>query len=422
MKPARVVYWNNIPSPYVVGRFNALATRGNLEFEAWFNERREADRSWDVHEQEWRFQARYIPERPVAGMRLRLPVPELRDARPDLLVSLYSSASFALGSSIARAMGARIAFRVLPTFDTWFQRSKWKEALKHFLFRSVDGVKVPGQDGANMARRYGVPRDRIHEVTQSIDVAHYRQALEVTPAIRAERREQLGLHGCVFLYVGRMWSGKGLDYLLEAYQLARMEQPDISLLLVGDGVDEARYRAMARNLPNVSFAGFVQARELPGYYALADALVFPTLGDPHGLVVEEAMAAGLPVICTQAAGDIGRRLPDGVGGFVVSPANSAELSDRMLRLAASADLRKRFAAEGSRIVAHQVHERWAVDFESFADHVLSQPSKRTAQSLLTHVAGLAVLTCAGSGQTSSPNVGLAKEMTNVATRSTEVLP
>ncbi len=409
MKPTRVVYWNNIPSPYVVERFNALATRGNLEFEAWFNERREADRSWDVHEQEWRFQARYITEHSVAGLRLRLPVAELRDVRPDLLVSLYSSASFALGSSVARATGARIAFRVLPTFDAWLQRSRWKEALKHFLFRSVDGVKVPGRDGTTMARRYGVPRDRIHAVTQSIDVAHYGQALEVSPAIRAERREQLGLQGCVFIYVGRMWSGKGLDYLLDAYQLARLEQPNTSLLLVGDGVDEARYRAMALNLPNVTFAGFVQARELPGYYALADALVFPTLGDPHGLVVEEAMAAGLPVICTQAAGDIGRRLPDGVAGFVVPPANAAKLSDRMVRLAASVDLRRRFAAEGQRIVAHQVHERWAVDFESFVDHVLSQPSRRTAQSLLARVAGLAVLVGAGSGRNSSPNVGLAKE-------------
>jgi glycosyltransferase involved in cell wall biosynthesis len=409
MKPARVVYWNNIPSPYVVERFNALASRGNLDFEAWFNERREADRSWDVKEQEWRFQARYIPERPVAGMRLRLPVPELRDVRPDLLVSLYSSTSFALGSFVARATGAQTAFRVLPTYDAWFERSKWKEALKHFLFKTVDGVKVPGPDGANMARRYGVPRDRIHAVTQSIDVAHYGQALEVTPAIRPKLREQLGLQGCVFLYVGRMWSGKGLDYLLDAYQRTRLEQPNTSLLLVGDGVDEARYQAMAQHLPNVTFAGFVQPRDLPGYYALADALVFPTLGDPHGLVVEEAMAAGLPVICSKAAGDIGRRLPDGVAGFVVPPANPAELSDRMSQLAASVDLRRQFAAEGQLIVARQVHEQWAIDFESFVDHVLSQPSRRTAQSLLGRVAGLAVLAAAGSDRNSSPNVGLAKE-------------
>ena len=402
MRFPSVVYWNNIPSPYVVGRFNALAQRGNLKFEAWFNERREPDRSWDVHEEEWQFQARYITKRPVAGLRLRLPLPELRELRPDLLVSLYASASFALGSFVARATGARIAFRALPTYDAWVQRSGWKELLKHFLFRSVDGVKVPGRDGANMARRYGVPRDRIHSVTQSVDVAHYRRALEVAPGIRAERREQLGLQGCVFLYVGRLWSGKGLDHLFDAYRLVRLQQPNISLLLVGDGVDEAHYRAMARNLPNVIFAGFVQPRELPDYYALADALVFPTLGDPHGLVVEEAMAANLPVICTEAAGDIHRRLPDGKAGYVIPPADAAQLANRMLQLAGDATLRRAFGAEGQCLVANRAHEQWAVDFESFVERVLSMPPRRTPQVALARAAGLSVLAGLEGGLEPSP--------------------
>lgn len=391
MKLARVVYWNNIPSPYVVERFNALVRRGNLEFEAWFSERKEPDRSWDVREEEWRFQARYITDRPFAGLRLHLPVSELRDRRPDLLVSLYASASFALGSFVARAAGARVAFRVLPTYDTWVQRSGWKEVLKHFLFRSVDGVKVPGPDGADMARRYGVPRDRIHSVTQSVDVAHYRRALEVSPGIRAERREELGLQGCVFIYVGRMWSGKGLGYLLDAYRQVRQELPNASLLLIGDGADEDRYRAVARNLPNVTFTGFVQPRELPEYYALADVLVFPTLGDPHGLVVEEAMAANLPVICTEAAGDIHRRLPDGRAGYVIPAANVAQLADRMLQLAGDANLRRALGAEGQRLVTGRVHEQWAIDFEEFVERVLSMPPRRTPQVAFARAVGLSLL-------------------------------
>ncbi len=51
----RVVYWNNIPSPYMVERFNAVADRGAFEFEAWFNDRIESDRSWNVDESSWRF-------------------------------------------------------------------------------------------------------------------------------------------------------------------------------------------------------------------------------------------------------------------------------------------------------------------------------------------------------------------------------
>lgn len=408
MRLPRVVYWNSIPSPYVVGRFNAVASRGNLDFEAWFNTRREPDRSWDVRETDWRFRARYVPGRSVARWRLHLPLPELGDARPDLLVSLYASPSFALGSFAARALGARTAFRVVPTYDTWIRRSAAKERLKHFLFRSVDGVKVPGPDGAKLARRYGVPRNRISSVTQSVDVEHYGRAREVDPTVRKWRREQLGLSGCVFLYVGRLWSGKGLDYLFEAYRSVQQRLPDISLLLVGDGVDEDRYRAMAHGLAGVTFAGFVQPHDLPGYYALADLLVFPTLGDPHGLVVEEGMAAGLPVICTVAAGDIRRRLPDEKAGYIVPPSDATQLADRMLRLAADPVLRVRFSSEGRRLVTERTHDRWASDFEGFVDRVLSMPPRRTAESLVAHAVGSSVL-AAGvkTGGAASPLVSLA---------------
>ena len=56
----RIVYWNNIPAPYMVERFNAVAKRRNLEFEAWFSARTEDDRSWSVNEESWNFRWRYL--------------------------------------------------------------------------------------------------------------------------------------------------------------------------------------------------------------------------------------------------------------------------------------------------------------------------------------------------------------------------
>src|SRR5947207_3026233 len=169
----RVVYWQNSPTPYVVGRFNALVDRGTLDFEAWFNAEREPDRSWEVNPAEWRFRARYIPAWRLRGHRLHLPLVELRQTRPDVLVSLYDRLSFGLGSLAARGSAARTAFRVLPNYDSWSRRSCWKELGKHVLFRASDGAKVPGPDGAHLARTYGLPRTRIVAVTQSIDVAQY---------------------------------------------------------------------------------------------------------------------------------------------------------------------------------------------------------------------------------------------------------
>jgi len=176
MRKPHVVYWQNIPSPHMVARFNALTGRGAIAFEAWFNAEREQDRSWDIDARAWAFRARFIPERSCLGRQWRVPLPELRAARPDLLVSLYDRAPFALGILGSRVVATRTALRALPNYDAWSERAWWKEAGKHVLFRAVDGAKSPGPDGVHLADRYGLPVARVHRVTQSIDVDHFAAA------------------------------------------------------------------------------------------------------------------------------------------------------------------------------------------------------------------------------------------------------
>src|SRR5690606_24316100 len=101
-KSAFVVYWNNIPAPYMVERFNALVARDSFEFEAWFNDRIEKGRSWEVDETKWRFRYRYVPTSSIRGLRLHWPLPLLERRRPDLLVSLYAEPSFVVGWAIAK--------------------------------------------------------------------------------------------------------------------------------------------------------------------------------------------------------------------------------------------------------------------------------------------------------------------------------
>jgi glycosyltransferase involved in cell wall biosynthesis len=373
-----VVYWNNIPAPYVVGRFNAVARRGNLDFEAWFSARTESDRSWIVDESSWDFRARYLPAIPIGSRVVALPTPLLKRPRPDLLISLHSSAAFLTGFELARLAGIRTAFRVLPTFDAWIARHPLKERLKHAAFSRVDAVKVPGPDGAAMAACYGVPSDRIHTVTQSIDVESFRAGRARWLPEREALRAELGLRGTAFLYVGRLWEGKGVSHLLEAMETVIDQGVEATLLLAGDGVDESSYRRAAGLgglAGRVVFSGFVQQADLPRLHAASDVVVFPTLGDPHGLVVEEAMASRLPVITTTAAGDIAERLPDGQAGFIVPPSDPAALADRMLRLARDSALRERMGSLGDELVGVRTHDHYARDFERFVEAVLSTPRR-----------------------------------------------
>lgn len=363
-----------MPAPYMVERFNALAARNAFDFEAWFNERQEGDRSWEVDETTWRFRHRYLPTTRIFGRAQHWPLPVL-GGRPDLLLSLYAEPAFVAGWVIARLRGIRTGFRVLKTNDSWVARKRIKEAVKQFMFRRVDAIETPGVDGRNYAISCGARPDRIFLATHSVDVEHFRMVREQTWRDRQKYRDQLGLQGVTFIYVGRFWWGKGLKHLLDAFQMTQKgSSVPVSLLLVGDGPQEAELRAAcaARGLRNVVFAGFMQKPELPRYYALADVFVFPTLGDPYGLVVNEAMACSLPVISTSSAGDITDRVREGVNGYIVPPGSGRALADRMILFATQPDMGARMGRASYEIVKSRTPDKWATDFEILVHAVLQR--------------------------------------------------
>ena len=375
MKRPRVVYWNNIPAPYMVDRFNAVAERGNLDFEAWFSARTEWDRSWVVDESSWSFPHRYLPTVPGAA-QLAVPVPLVRET-PNVLVSLYASPSYLLGSAFARLKGSRTAYWVEVTFDAWVERRRWKEGLKSTVLPRADGVLTAGEDGKRFALRYGVAEERIFPVPHTVDARSWAEASAVARQSRERIRAALGVQGVAFVYVGRLWSGKGLDHLLDAFAaIGRTRSVPVSLLLVGDGIDEGRLRARCRDegIRNVVFTGFRGAEDLPRIYAAADVFVFPTLGDPFGMVVPEAMACGLPVVSTSAAGEIRDRVVDGVNGFIVPPGESTALRDRMGMLARDDDLRQRMGTAAAAHVAGQSSLVWAETFEDAIKKILAAPN------------------------------------------------
>ena len=367
-RPIRVLYWFTQPTPYAVARFNAAVERPELDFHAVFSQVREPDRSWDVDESAWKFPACYLG-------RIKVPLKELRRLRPDVFVLEYDRWNLAVGAVIGFAAARRVAFRVLPNFDAWSTRTWWRELGKNVLFKAVDGAKVPGPDGAALAARYGLPRERAAVVTQSIDVAHYGRGRDMPEAERQRRREALGLSGCVYVYVGRIWASKGLDELFAAYRQVRAEREDVSLLVVGDGVDYERYAGRESGTAGVRFAGFVQPADLPEWYAICDVLVFPTHGDPNGLVVEEALAAALPVIVSDAAGDIRARIPESVGR--VFPVGDAGALARAMRELAEPSLREPMAGRAPHWVAWKNDARYAEDLARFARDLTERPRRRS---------------------------------------------
>ena len=151
------------------------------------------------------------------------------------------------------------------------------------------------------------------------------------------------------LFVGRLdQEQKGLEPLVRSLAILPRSVP-FRLRLVGEDWGGAEVvQRLARTLgvaDRVTLVGRLPRAELLAEYARADLLVLPSLFEPFGIVLLEAMAAGLPVIASRVGG-IPEVVADGVTGLLVEPGNASELASAVLRFAESPSLRARMGSRG----------------------------------------------------------------------------
>lgn len=208
------------------------------------------------------------------------------------------------------------------------------------LFRGV-AVGLPvGAANARWYRHYGVPAQRLVASPHFVDNAYFH---ERAAALRPRREELRGRWAIprdafCFLFAGKLQDKKRPLDLLEALRilLQTPQAPPVHLLLVGTGPLEAgcRDRARQQALP-VCFAGFLNQSEMPAAYAVADALVLPSdHGETWGLVVNEAMACGLPAIVSDLVGCAEDLVLEGRTGLVTPAGQPPALAAAMGRMAA----------------------------------------------------------------------------------------
>ena len=175
-------------------------------------------------------------------------------------------------------------------------------------------------------------------------------------------RQELDLPERFFLFVGRFIPEKNLPRLIEAFRAASQNAAlrGWALVLVGGGALEEGLRQQAAPLgARVRFLGFQQMEKLPSYYALASALVLPSVSESWGLVVNEAMSAGLPVILSGQCGCVTDLVFPGVNGAVVDHQDPHSLADALIELAADAERRRLYGQASTRIVQNFSLETWS---------------------------------------------------------------
>lgn len=252
----------------------------------------------------------------------------LRRMRPGVVISgeLGARSLLALMYRMSRA-GRRTKLVLWATLSerTEQNRGVLRKALRRLLLWAADGVIVNGASGARYVSCLGVARKNVFRVPQTVDVEEFMRA----PLDR-------GPSGSLrFLYVGSLTERKGVrPFLTVLCRWAELHpEREIELWIVGEGPLKGWLgsHAMPRNL-SLRLVGQVPYEALPEIYSRCGVFVFPSLADEWGLVVNEAMASGLPVLGSIYSQAVEELVEDGVSGWVIRPDQAHEVYQALERV------------------------------------------------------------------------------------------
>ncbi|PRY37013.1 glycosyltransferase involved in cell wall biosynthesis [Spirosoma oryzae] len=254
-----------------------------------------------------------------------------RAYKPDVitLTGYYDPAQLAL-LFWAKLRGIRIIMQnESTTADN--QRTGPKEAFKRWLISLFDGFFCFGSRSADYLLALNVPPRKILLRKNAVDNQTLRRVYEQALSTRQAEQQHLRLPSRNFIYVGRLIGVKNVPALLTAFAQARQQAPaaDWGLILLGDGADQPTLFQQTTELGLTNVVSFQPAQpwyRVPAFLALSDVLVLPSQSEPWGLVVNEAMVCGLPVIVSSQCGCVPDLVRDGTTGFVFDPANTDQLT------------------------------------------------------------------------------------------------
>jgi 1,2-diacylglycerol 3-alpha-glucosyltransferase len=261
------------------------------------------------------------------------------------------------------------------------KRVWWKEWLKSWLYvREFSGALVGSDLHAEYVTSLGIPRSRVFKGYDAVDNAHFRRcadfARENEAAVRA--RDPRIPQRPYFLAVLRLMPRKNILGLLEAYARYRnrITNAPWDLVVCGDGEQKKSLEeAVRRSGLEDSFhlPGFLAYDEVGHWYGLAGAFVHPALKEQWGLVVNEACAAGVPILCSRTVGARYDLVQEGENGFLFDPDNIDDITRCLIQMHLIApDDRRRMGERSRRIVKAFSPEAFAAGVVSAARAVVKR--------------------------------------------------
>ncbi len=250
---------------------------------------------------------------------------------PDIVViSGYYDSSYWVSLMIMWLKRKTIFVAVDSTEYDKPRKAKWKEVLKRIFLSFADGVFGYGTRSKEYCLKLGVPEARIYPRCQATDNTFIRKLFDNARLAECPKRLP------AFIYVGRLSTEKNIKLLVDTFlkltSEAAFKNAPWDLIIVGTGPLESEFKDIshAPGGTHIKLIGGVAWDVVPEYYAQTDVLILPSLSEPWGLVVNEAMVCGLAVIVSIRCGCAPDLVQGQKTGYTFDPTSGDDLKAKML--------------------------------------------------------------------------------------------
>lgn len=326
----KVIFLTNYASPYRVEFFNELGKFCDLTvlFTEKVKEQKHRSQNWFKHQSYSNFKyVQLVKKIGVKNKKIFLDVLKYLNKNYDkIIISGYSSPTTMLAIEYLKLKKIPFYIEVdggLIKQDNWL-----KHKIKKYFISSATGWFSSGKETTKYLVHYGADKNRV--VEYPFTSLKEQDILKQVPTEQEKlnlRRELNLKEEKIILSVGQFIYRKGYDILIKAMQSI---DKNIGVYIVGDTPTQEYLNLQKQfNLTNLHFVGFKTKEELKKYYMSADLFVLPTREDIWGLVINEAMATGLPIVTTDKCVAGLELVKTGVNGYIVPTENSEILAEKI---------------------------------------------------------------------------------------------
>jgi len=349
----KVILIQGLLAPYRYPLFEELAKTADWEFEVWFMGREVKNRIWNKEAiTEYRFNHRFLDGITLNfGLKDTYPFwlnfsiySDLVKAKPDVVIMMgWDSLSSFLIHLYCHFSGAKF---ILYSDSTPLEKS-WRRTVTKPLIslhvKTADALIAGGSRSRTYLENLGAAKNSIFVSFNTVDVEKYQKRTHSFRKFSRQTRKELGIgNKKIILYYGQLIERKGVDLLLAAFNELKKANHNVALLLIGDGPFREKLTEIiikqgiddALLLPNPGDEAVCQ------YYAITNVFVLPSREEVWGLVVNEAMAAGLPVVVSDQVGCSADLIIENFSGYTFESENIVDLSKKIETVISNNPLRQ----------------------------------------------------------------------------------